>query len=217
MSLIRTKYNCFLFLITFIQKNVYPLCFTFDYFDVSVKILLFIQPASFYFTLYNGIITCVHIIIKRCFNAFHLKRSKESIINTILKRIYINRIAKISVSINISIPLGSSGKSQLHSRTKIFHNLSPITFIICTAAVTLINNNKIEKVLWIISKIRSGIANFISSTHKGLENSKEDTPVSRNLPLLSYFVRLNSYHCIIRKSRKSIISLISKNVPVGKK
>src|SRR5262245_21368492 len=104
MWLIGTKYNGLMLLVRFIQIKLYPLFLPLLYFYDAVEIFLFIYLAFFDFTHQNCIIRCVHIVINCGFYAAHLKRCEESIIDALLERIGIDRLAEIQIGIYIVFP-----------------------------------------------------------------------------------------------------------------
>src|SRR3989339_929602 len=153
MVLCSTKNNCFFILVYFIKNNAHTLCLSFFYFNNLIKIRLSVNLPFFYFSLDNLIVRNIHILIKCCFDSLYLKGREKTIVYTFLERVRINRLAKITIRIDVVFSFWCCSKSELYCRRKVLQNTSPITFIVCTTPMTLINDDKIKEIRWVFSKV----------------------------------------------------------------
>ena len=102
------------------------------------------------------VIRRIDILVERRGDLFHLERSQEPVIDTVLERVDVNRLAEVGVGVDIILALGRRGETQLHRRSEIFEDAAPIALIIRTAAMALINDDEIEEVGRIVAEIRAG-------------------------------------------------------------
>ena len=104
----------------------------------------------FYRSLDDCITTCQGELIDIEFDTLDLKWREESVIDPLSKRVFIDGLSEIVVRIYIVISLRSGGETEMDSTGKIFQYFSPIPILSRTSAVTLIDDDEIEKI-WIIA------------------------------------------------------------------
>src|SRR5690554_1416803 len=199
MTLVGTKDEGFLLLITLIKIDCHPLRFPFLDFDSSVEVFLLVESSLLDLTLHHGIIGSIHVIVEGCLDAFHLEWREETIVDTFLQGVDVNRFPEVAVGVHIVISFGSCCQSQLHSRAEIFHDTPPVAFIVGPTTMALIDDDKIEIIAWVFTKIWSRIPILIGTAHKGLKDGEEDTAVGGNTPLLADLIRFDTNQSIFRK------------------
>ena len=135
---------------------------------------------------------------------------QESILNALLQRILVGMIGKIEIGVHVLIHARRGGQTQLHRWLEVFQYASPITLILGSSAMTLIDDNQVEEILGVLPEVWR----IIRPAHKRLEDGEEDAAVSGHLTILGYRSGLDSYHRILLKPAKVYHGLISQYVPV---
>ena len=202
MSLSSTEYYGLLSLIYLSHHEFDSLAFASLDLDTthSIEVLFFIVFRSFYLSLDDFIIRNKLISIEGGLDAFDLKWCEESIIDTILQRIGIDRITEISIRFEIVRFFRSGCESELSRRGEIFEDRSPLRLILRTTTMTLIDDDEVEEIPLIFTEVRSRISVCIHrTTHKCLENREKNTSIFRHISLLSDITRIDPHQRIFWK------------------
>ena len=178
----------------------------------TVEILLSICLTLLNFACQNLILRTVDIVINGTLHFAVAEWGKESICNALFERILIYRISKVTICISIYLSSWCSSQTNLHSTVKILQYASPITLILCTSSVALVNDNQVEEVFWILTKETL----VILSRHKCLEYGEEHRTICWNLSTLANRVGFYAHKRILLKTKESIERLISKGISVSK-
>src|SRR6185437_4727181 len=202
-----------LLLVDLVHEDPDPLLFSFLDLNDLVKVRFGVALAVFNCTFHHPVVRRVDIIIECRRDLLHLKRREEAVVDPILQRIDIDRLAEIGIGVHVVFALGRGGQPKLYGGGEVFKDVAPVALVVCAAAMTLVNDDEVEKVRWIPAEI--GCLSW--ATHKGLEDGEEETPVLRYLALLPNIVRLDPHQRIFRKGGKGIVGLICQYVPIGQK
>ena len=128
MSLSSTEYYGLLTLSDLLHHELDTLALS--YLDLNptrmIEVFFFIVFRSFYLSLDDFVISYELIGIEGGLDAFDLEWRQESIIDTVLQRVGIDRITEISVRFEIVRLLRSGCESELGRRSKIFENRAPL-------------------------------------------------------------------------------------------
>jgi len=90
------------------HKNLNALLFALFNVNHRIEIRFFAHPAYFHPTLTT--VVGRGIIFKSCLNLLHAERSEKPVTTALFKRIDVNRVAEVSVSIHIIFSLRRRGK-----------------------------------------------------------------------------------------------------------
>ena len=66
-----------------------------------LKIFLFVLFVVFNFALNDLVIGRVNVLVQRCLDSLHTKRCEETVVDSILERIRVYRLAKIGVGVYV--------------------------------------------------------------------------------------------------------------------
>ena len=185
--------------------------------DDAVEVGLGVALARHHFAFHHRVVGGVGVVVQRGGELLDPERSQEAVVDAFLERIGIHRLAEIGVGVGIGLALGGGRQAQLHRRRKVFQNIAPGAFIVGAAPVAFVDDDEIEKIRWVLAKIRRRLPVPGRAAHEGLENGKEDGPVLRHPALLLDVIGRNAHQGIFRKSGKSIERLIGQRVAVGQK
>ena len=78
-------------------------------------------------------------------NVYNLKRRKETIFNTFLQAICVNRLTKITDAGLVLCFLWRGSHTQLNCTIKVFQNFTPVAIIFGTSTMALVNDNHIKE------------------------------------------------------------------------
>ena len=185
--------------------------------DDAVEIIFCVTPAFLDLALNQLVIGCIDVTIERGGDLLDLEGRQKAIVDPFLQGVDVNRFPKIGIGVRVGLALGRRGQAELHGWREILHNAAPIAFIIRSAPVALVDDDEIEEVWRIITKIGRWIAPSIAAAHKSLEDCEEDAAIFRDTALLCDLVRFDPNHCIFGESGKSVVGLIGENVAVSQK
>ena len=116
------------------------------FYDNVIVVITIIIDAVFYFIAeYIFLSLCWSPLVTdvRC-DVDYLKRSKETVLNTIFKTVCIDRLTKITDTRLVLCFFRRGSHTNMGSRRKVFQDVSPIAIILCTSSMTLVNNNKVK-------------------------------------------------------------------------
>ena len=128
MSLSSTEYYGLLTLIYLLHHELDTLALS--YLDLNptrmIEVFFFIVFRSFYLSLDYLIIFYKLVIIEGGLDAFDLEWCQESIIDTVLQRVGIDRISEISIGLEIVCLLRRRCESELGRRSEVVENRAPL-------------------------------------------------------------------------------------------
>ena len=212
MPLGRTKHQGLLRLIDHAHELLNSKLLAFLDLNDLVELSFGVFPSFLYLSLLHIIVCGIDVLIDGGLNFFEAERTEKAIIDALFEGLLIDRISEILVSVTIDITLGCRGEAQLYCRREMIHDVSPRALIICSSTMALVNDDEIEKVFWVFSKIRR----CIWPAHERLEDGEEDAAVFLYAPLLLYLRGTDAHQCIFFKCTESIEGLIGQHIPVGK-
>src|SRR5439155_6487768 len=79
-------------------------------------------------------------------HAVNAIRREKSVINALSQAVLVDWISEIAICVAIVLAQRRCCHAELCGGTKVFENLTPITFVASTAAMTFIDDDEIEKV-----------------------------------------------------------------------
>src|SRR5262249_27742585 len=205
------------FLIYLVHEQLDPMCFPlFDLYDL-VEVRFRVAFSGLNVAFHDMVIRRVLILVERGRYLLHTEWREEAVIDALLERIGIDRAAKVGVRVHVVLAPGRRGEAELNGRSKIRENIAPGAFVVRSAAMTLVNNDKIEELGWVLAEVWRGLPVLHRTTHERLEYRKEEARILRDFALFADVLWLYSCQRGFRegRERRSIIkSLIREIVAV---
>ena len=81
------------------------------------------------------------------------KRRQKAIVDAVLERVDKHWLAKVGVGVHVVAALGRGGQAQLHGGREVIQNAAPVALVIGPAPVTLVNDDEVEKIRWVLAKV----------------------------------------------------------------
>src|ERR1700682_3883170 len=191
MALGGTEYKRLLTLVDLVHEQLYPVAFPFLDLDGAVELRLAVALALFDLAFDDLVVGGIQIVVESGGDLLHLERGQETIVDAFFQRVDVNRIAEISVSVDVVPSLRRCGQSELNRRREVVENIAPIALVIGATTMAFIDHDKVEKILGIVAEIWRGLAILIRPTQEGLKDSEEDTGVLGHPAFPADFVGLD--------------------------
>ena len=148
--------------------------------------------------LHHLVIRRVDVVVQRGGDLLDFERSQEAVVDAFLERIHEHGIAKVGVGVGVVGALRRGGQAKLHGGREVVEDRAPGAFIVGAAAVALVDDDEVEEVGRVLTKVRGPAR----AAHEGLKDGEEDAPVLWHLALLANVGRVNAYQRIFRKRRE---------------
>ena len=184
-------------------------------FDDPVEVRFVVELSGLDLALDHRVVRRVDVLVQRRRNLLHLERREEAVVDAVLERVDIDRLAEIGVGVHVVLALGRGGEAELHGGGEVIQDAAPVAFVVGAAAMALVNDDEIEEVRRILAEIRRRLAILRRAAHEGLEDREEQAAVLRHLALLADVLRRDPHHRIFGKGGEGVVSLIGQNVAVG--
>ena len=162
----------------------------------------------------------VDVLVERRRNLLHLERREEAVVDAFLERVDVDRLAEIGVGVHVVLALGRGGEAELHGGSEVFEDAAPVAFVVCAAAMALVDDDEIEEVGRIFAEVGRGLAVFRRAAHEGLEDGEEQAAVLRHLAFLADVLGLDAHQRILGEGGERsevVVSLVGEVVAVGEK
>ena len=202
-------------LVDLVHEQLHAVRFALLDLDDLVEVGFRIALPGFDFALHNLVIRRVDILVERCGNLLYAERREEAVIDALLERVDVDRLAEIGVGVRVLLALRRRGEPELNGGSKVIHDAAPIAFIICPAAMALVDDDEIEEIGRILAEIRRGLAVLRRTAHEGLEDGEEQAGILRDLAFLADVLRLDPHHGVLRERGEVVIGLVGEVVAVG--
>src|SRR5665213_629471 len=213
-----TEHQRLLLLVDLIHENLHAMRLALLDLDDFVEVALDKPVASVDVAFYDHIIRRVDVFIERGRDLPDLERRKEPVVDAVLQRIDVDGVAEIRVRVCVVVSLGGRCESELHRRREVLEYAAPVTLVVGAASVTLINDDEVEEVGWILTEVRRWRTVVIRfPTHERLKDCEEQATVLRDLSLLRDVGRVDAHECVLGESGERVVSLIGEDVSVGQK
>ncbi len=121
--------------------------------DNLVEVALLVALLRLDLALDELIVRRIDILVECCGDLLHFEGRQEAVVDAILERVNIDRLAEVAVGVHVVFAFGRGSQTELHRRGKIFKNTAPIAFIVGPAAMALVNDDEIEEVRRIVAEI----------------------------------------------------------------
>ena len=107
MVLRSAENQCFLALIDRFHEQLYTEFFPLGYFDNAVEVAFRVALSIFNFAGNQFVITGINIVVERGSNLLHFEGRQEAVVDAILERVNVTRLAEVGIGIDVGIALGS--------------------------------------------------------------------------------------------------------------
>ena len=139
------------------QENLDALFLAFLDLEDAVEIRLFVTLAGLDLALHHGVVGCINIFVERGGDLLQAKWRQKSIIDAVLERVNIDRIAEVGVGVHIVLAPWRGGETELHGGRKVVENATPVALVVRSAAMALVDDDEVEKIWRVVAKIRAVI------------------------------------------------------------
>ena len=193
-----------------------------------IEIRLRVNLFRVHLSAFHDVAFLILIVIDVARRDVHTEGYKEAVLDALFQRVGIYRISKVSVGIGIVLSSGCGCHAQLIGTVEVFHQLSPLAFVISSTSVTLIDDDEVEEVTLILHVIGLVVGTFrqldalllcllrIGRSHHGLEDGEIKIAGSWNsVIVLLQFLGCDAAHRIFRKLVEVVDGLVGQNVPIG--
>jgi len=120
--LCRAEHQRLLVLIDLAHENLDALLFALLDLDDLVEVRFVVEFAGLDFTLHYVVVRRIDVVIQRSLNLLHLERREETVVDAVLERVDIDRLAEIGVGVHVILALGRGGEAELHGRGEVIEN-----------------------------------------------------------------------------------------------
>ena len=144
-------------LVDLLHENLHAVRFTFLDLDDLVEIGFRVALSGFDLALDQLIVRRIDILVECRRNLLHLERRQEAVVDAFLERVDVNRLAEISVGVDVVFALRCRGESELYRRREVFEDAAPVAFIVRTTTMTLVYDDEIKEVLRILAEVRTRV------------------------------------------------------------
>ena len=84
--------------------------------DDLVEVAFRVALAGFDLALDQLVVRRVDIFVERRRDLLHLERREKAVVDAVLERVDVHRLAKIGVGVDVVLALGRGGQAELHRR-----------------------------------------------------------------------------------------------------
>ncbi len=104
-------------------------------------------------------------------------------------------------------------EAELNGGREILQDAAPIAFVVRPAAVALVDDDEVEKILRVFAKV----GRAVGAGHEGLEDREKQAAVLRHLALFADVFGIDPHQRILGKSREGVEGLVGQNVSIREK
>ena len=147
------KTSVFSLLVDLLHEDLHAVGFTLLDLDDLVEVGFRVALLGFDLAFDELVVRRIDILVERRGNLLHLEWREEAVVDAFLERIDIDRLAEVSVGVHVVFTFGSGGQAKLHRRGKVVEDAAPVAFIVGTTPMTLVDDDEVEEVRWVLAKI----------------------------------------------------------------
>ena len=228
MFLCGTEDDCLLVRINLVQQLLHAMFVALLNLDSPViEIRLRVSLFRVNFSAFHDVALLILIVINVARSCVHSERHQKTVLDALFQGISIDRVPKVGIGIGVVLSSRCGGHTQLISAVEILHQLSPLTFIVGTSTMALVDDNEVKEVTLILHVIgllvicafirRIAILSLLhfGRCHHRLEDGEVKVASRGHLiVVLPQLLGGHSAHRIFRELVEVVDSLISENVSV---
>ena len=125
-----------------------------------IEIRLRINLLVVYLSTLHDVAFLILIVINIARRDVNTERNKETVFDSLFQRIGIYRLPEVGIGIGIYLSSWCGSHAELIGRIKIFHQFSPLAFIIGSTTMTLINDDEVEEIALILHVVGLVVCTF---------------------------------------------------------
>ena len=158
VALRRAEHQRLLALVDLVHEQLDAIALPLLDLDGAVELRLAVALALLDLAFDHLVVGRVDVVVERGGDLLHLERRQEAVVDALLQRIGVNRLAEIGVGVDVVAALGRRGQAELHGRREIFENVAPVALVVGAAAMALVDDDEVEEVGRIVAEIGRGLA-----------------------------------------------------------
>ena len=182
-----------------LHEQLHPVRLALPDLDDLVEVLFLVAPAGLDLTLDHAVIGRVDILVERGRDLLDPEGCQIAVIDAVLERVDIHRLAEVLVGVDVVLALGRGGQAKLHRRGEIRQDVAPGALVVGPAAVALVDDDEVEEIRRIVAKVGRGLPVLGRPAHEGLEDGEEQAGVLGHLALLADVLGLDPHHGVLGK------------------
>ena len=176
--------SVFSLLVDLLHEQLHPVRLAFLDLDDLVEVVFRVKLPGLDLALDHRIIGRIDILVEGRGDLLHLERRQEAIVDAFLERVDVDRLAEIGVGVHVVLALWRGGQAELHGRGEVFEDAAPVAFVVCAAAMALVNDDEIEEVRRILAEIGRACPSLGGPLMKVWKIVKNRLPFFGTLPFL---------------------------------
>ncbi len=146
MILRGAKHQRLFLLVDLVHKQVHAVRFALFDLDDLVEVGFRVSFPDFNVALHDLVIRRIDILVKRRRNLPDAEWREETIIDALLERVDIDRLAEVSIRVHVVLALGCCRQAELNGGSEVFENVAPRAFVVRSAAMALVDNDEVEEI-----------------------------------------------------------------------
>ena len=202
-------------LVDLLHEDLHAVRFALLDLDDLVEVGLRVALARLDLALDHCVVGRVDVLVERRGDLLHLERRQEAVVDAVLERVDVDRLAEVGVGVDVVLALGRGGQAELHGGREVVEDAAPVAFVVRAAAMALVDDDEVEEVRRILAEVGRGLAVLRRAAHEGLEDREEQAAVLRHLALLADVLRLDPHQRILGEGGEGVVGLIGEDVAVG--
>ena len=202
-------------LVDLLHEQLDPVRFAFLDLDDLVEVRFRVPPAGLDLPLDQLVVGGVDILVERRRDLLDPERRQEAVVDAVLQRIDVDRLAEVGVGVHVLVALGRGGQAELHGGGEVVEDAAPGALVVGPAAMALVDDDEVEEVRRILAEVGAGLAVLRRAAHEGLEDREEQAAVLGHLALLPDVLRRDPHHGILGEGGEGVIRLVGEDVAVG--
>ena len=121
--------------------------------------MVLLKSVSSYFlpgfdlAFHDLVVRRVDVLVQRGRDLLHPERREEPVVDPVLQRVDVHRLAEVLVRVDVVAPLRRRGQAQLHRGREIFEDVAPGAFVVRPAAVALVDDDEVEEVRRVLAEV----------------------------------------------------------------
>ena len=183
--------------------------------DDLVEVGFRVALPGFDLALDQRVVGRVDVLVERRRDLLHLERREEAVVDAVLERVDVDRLAEVGVGVHVVLALGRGGEAELHGGREVVEDAAPVAFVVRAAAMALVDDDEVEEVRRILAEVGRRLAVLRRTAHERLEDGEEQAAVLRHLALLADVLRLDPHQRVLGEGGEGVVGLVGEDVAVG--
>ena len=157
----------------------------------------------------------VDVLVERGRDLLHLEGREEAVVDALLERVDVDRLAEVGVGVDVVLALGRRRHAELHRRREVVEDAAPVALVVGAAAVALVDDDEVEEVGRVLAEVGRGSPSFAGPLMKVWKMVKKRLPFLGTLPFLRDVGRGDAHHRVLGEGGEGVVGLVGEDVAVG--